>query len=94
MVVEIEKYQRDEKLILVVDHIVSVELENKLTGGEHGLDKWQYELTIHTIKSQHRVWYNGDKERCLSQYNKLKTAMNGTDVVGEHIKQYLENLNK
>ena len=95
MIIELTKYVTEEKLILVVSEILSVEFEHKeerCIGTS--LDKEQYEVIIETNRRTYKLWYNGRKEIALATYNQVKTALESLykkDTIKDEIKKYLQS---
>ena len=93
MIIELTKYVTEEKLILVVSEILSVEFEHKeerCIGTS--LDKEQYEVIIETNRRTYKLWYNGRKEIALATYNQVKTALESLykkDTIKDELKKYL-----
>lgn len=94
MIIELTKYVTEEKLILVVSEILSVEFEHKeerCIGTS--LDKEQYEVIIETNRRTYKLWYNGRKEIALATYNQVKTALESLykkDTIKDELKKYLQ----
>ena len=95
MIIELTKYVTEEKLILVVSEILSVEFEHKeerCIGTS--LDKEQYEVIIETNRRTYKLWYNGRKEIALATYNQVKTALESLykkDTIKDELKKYLQS---
>lgn len=98
MIIELTKYVTEEKLILVVSEIVSVEFEYKSErGGGTSLDKDQYEVIIETNRRTHKLWYNGRKEIALNTYAQVKTALENLykkDTIKDELKKYLQTMSQ
>ena len=98
MIIELTKYVTEEKLILVVSEILSVEFEHKeerCIGSS--LDKEQYEVIIETNRRTYKLWYNGRKEHALATYNQVKTALESLykkDTIKDELKKYLQSCSK
>ena len=94
MIIELTKYVTEEKLILVVSEILSVEFEHKeerCIGTS--LDKEQYEVIIETNRRTYKLWQNGRKEIALATYNQVKTALESLykkDTIKDELKKYLQ----
>lgn len=95
MIIELTKYVTEEKLILVVSEILSVEFEHKEERGiGNSLDKEQYEVIIETNRRTYKLWYNGRKEIALATYNQVKTALESLykkDTIKDELKKYLQS---
>ena len=95
MIIELTKYVTEEKLILVVSEILSVEFEHKEERCiDTSLDKEQYEVIIETNRRTYKLWYNGRKEIALATYNQVKTALESLykkDTIKDELKKYLQS---
>lgn len=98
MIIELTKYVTEEKLILVVSEILSVEFEHKEERCiDSSLDKEQYEVIIETNRRTYKLWYNGRKELALATYNHVKTALESLykkDTIKDELKKYLQSCSK
>jgi hypothetical protein len=98
MVVEIKEYTKCETLILVSE-IVMVQFKEKLNSDtSNSLSKNQFEFIV-KLKDRGDLifWYNGEKERCLAEYQKVKDAflsLYKKDTIKEEIQSYLQSLAK
>jgi hypothetical protein len=98
MIVEIKEYASNETLILVSE-IVSVKMEeNHDRDGGTSLAKTQYQFIV-KLKDRNdlKFWFNGEKERCLVEYQKVKNAfleLYRKDTVEQEIKKYLRNMSQ
>ena len=99
MIIEIKKYAKEEVLILVSEIVMVYYKEDvSIDNNKHGLSATQYQFEI-TFKDRNKekFWYNGDKETCLTEYNKVKEAlllMYRKDTIKDELHKYLKELQK
>lgn len=98
MIVEIKEYTNCETLILVSE-IVTVQFKEKLMcDTSNSLSKNQFEFIVKLKDGCDLIfWYNGEKERCLSEYQKVKDeflSLYKKDTIKEEIQNYLQSLQK
>lgn len=98
MIVEIKEYASNETLILVSE-IVSVKMEeNHDIDGGTSLAKTQYQFIV-KLKDRNdlKFWFNGEKERCLAEYKKVKEALFNLykkDTIKDELQKYLQSMSK
>lgn len=98
MIVEIKEYASNETLILVSE-IVSVRMEeNHDRDGGTSLAKTQYQFTV-KLKDRNdlKFWFNGEKERCNTEYQKVKDALltlYKKDTIKDELQKYLQTMSK
>ena len=98
MVVEIKEYTKCETLILVSEIVMVQFKENLNSDTSNSLAKNQYEFIVKLKdRGDLKFWYNGEKERCLAEYQKVKDAflsLYKKDTIKEEIQSYLQSLAK
>ena len=98
MVVEIKEYTKCETLILVSEIVMVQFKENLNSDTSNSLAKNQFEFIVKLKdRGDLKFWYNGEKERRLAEYQKVKDAflsLYKKDTIKEEIQSYLQSLVK
>ena len=98
MIVEIKEYTKCETLILVSEIVMVQFKENLNSDTSNSLAKNQFEFIVKLKdRGDLKFWYNGEKERCLAEYQKVKDAflsLYKKDTIKEEIQSYLQSLAK
>lgn len=98
MIVEIKEYTKSETLILVSEIVMVQFKENLNSDTSNSLAKNQFEFIVKLKdRGDLKFWYNGEKERCLAEYQKVKDAflsLYKKDTIKEEIQSYLQSLAK
>lgn len=93
MIIELEKYQKDEKISVVVSEIIGVEIYKDYRGT--GQSDKHYDLVIRVRQNDIRVSYLTDLARCQLAYDKVKHALelfHQKDSIGAALQEYLKTL--